>query len=186
SAFNGNLVTSSTYAMSTVSAIAPAGAEFVDFEFATAGSATTAFADDAHMWMEDADVSQSGWNLTSTWTAIDNNTVSWGAGTFTAVNGSSYSISAGNTGNMTAGVRYYIYLDVNVSTTALQTTTTASNAIGLGRVLMAVAEARTAPALAFFQTLGGAGGLQLSAGDIAALGLLATLDEVTETEISND
>src|SRR5690606_31987106 len=54
------------------------------------------------------------------------------------------------------------------------------------RVLMAVAEARTAPALAFFQTLGGAGGLQLSAGDIAALGLLATLDEVTETEISND
>lgn len=84
------------------------------------------------------DVSNWGWGQTSVFSSTDLNTVSWGAGTFTSASGVAYSIGAGNTGNMAA--KTYIYLDLNVSSTAYQITTTSANAVGLGKVLVAVAE----------------------------------------------
>lgn len=61
-----------------------------------------------------------------------------GAGTFTSASGDSYSISAGNTGDMAA--KTYIYLSLLESETEYQTSTTSSDSVGLGKVLIAVAE----------------------------------------------
>jgi fibronectin-binding autotransporter adhesin len=83
-------------------------------------------------------IATQGWTQTSAFSVSDADTVAWGAGTFTTAGGTSYSIGAGNTGNMAA--RTYIYLDIGVSTTAYQTTTTASTAVGAGKVLVAVAQ----------------------------------------------
>ena len=83
------------------------------------------------------DVSNWGWGQTCAFSSTDLNTVSWGAGTFKSADGTSYSISAGNTGNMAA--KTYIYLDLLTSTTAYQITTTPGNAVGVGKVLVAVA-----------------------------------------------
>lgn len=84
------------------------------------------------------DVSNWGWGQTCAFSSTDLDTVSWGAGTFTSANGLSYSISAGDTGNMSA--KTYIYLDLNVSNTVYQTTTTPATAVGVGKVLIAVAQ----------------------------------------------
>ncbi len=76
--------------------------------------------------------------------STDNDTVSWSAGTIRLASGVTYAIDAGNTGNMVALT--YIYLDTAVSTTALQTTTTYSNAVGDGRLLLAAAQNHAAGA----------------------------------------
>jgi hypothetical protein len=90
------------------------------------------------------DVSNWGWGQTCVFSSTDLNTVSWGAGTFKSANGVTYSISAGNTGNM-AG-KNYIYLDLNVSNTAYQITTNPATAVGVGKVLIAVANPDTTAA----------------------------------------
>lgn len=105
-----------------------------------------------------------GWTQTSVFSASDADTVAWTAGTFTASDGTAYSIGAGNTGNMSA--RTYIYLDIATSTTAYQVTTTATTAIGNGKCLIAVAENGTS--IAEFQLFGGIGGIKLSVADLAA------------------
>jgi hypothetical protein len=84
------------------------------------------------------DVSNWGWGQTCAFSSTDADTVTWGAGTFTSADGTSYSISAGNTGNMSA--KTYIYLSLLNSTTVYQTTTTSANSVGLGKVLVAVAQ----------------------------------------------
>jgi hypothetical protein len=84
------------------------------------------------------DVSNWGWGQTCAFTSTDIDTVSWGAGVFTSAGGETYAISAGNTGNMSA--KNYIYLDLLVSETAYQITTTPANAVGIGKVLIAVAQ----------------------------------------------
>ena len=80
-----------------------------------------------------------GWTQSCSFSVTDADTVAWGAGTFTSADGSSiYSIGAGNTGNMAA--RTYVYLDIAVSTTAYQVSTDVDDPIGVGKVLIAVAE----------------------------------------------
>jgi hypothetical protein len=76
--------------------------------------------------------------------STDNNTVSWAAGTIRLASGVTYSISAGNTGDMAALT--YIFLDTSVSTTVLQTTTNYSNAVGDNRLLLAAAQNHAAGA----------------------------------------
>jgi hypothetical protein len=110
----------------------------------------------------DTNIASQGWTQTCVFSSTDADTVSWGAGTFTTAAGTSYSISAGNTGNMTAIT--YIYLDIAVSTTAYQITTTATNAVGDGKVLIAVAQKSTTEAT--FQVFGGSGGVAITGGDI--------------------
>lgn len=85
-----------------------------------------------------------GWINTCVFSSTDADTVSWTSGTFTSADGTPYSISAGNTGNMTAIT--YIYLDINISKTSYQVTTTQSSVIGPGRVLIAVAQNQTTAA----------------------------------------
>lgn len=109
-------------------------------------------------------IASRGWSMTNAFAATDANTVSWGAGSFISADGTTYSIGAGNTGNMTA--RTYVYLDINVSTTAYQASTTATDAIGSGKVLVAVAEDTTTEA--FFQVFGGIGGVLVTANEVAA------------------
>ena len=110
-----------------------------------------------------------GWTQTSVFSASSATQVAWTSGTFTTSNGTSYSISSGNTGTMSA--RTYIYLNINVSTTAYQVTTTASTAVGDGKVLIATAINNTTEAT--LQVFGGAGGLNIDAASIVANSITA-------------
>ena len=83
------------------------------------------------------DIADQGWIQTCNFAVTDADTISWGAGIFKAADGTTYSIGAGNTGNMVA--RTYIYLDIAISVTAYQTTTNVLNCIGLGKVMIATA-----------------------------------------------
>jgi hypothetical protein len=111
-----------------------------------------------------------GWQCTCVFSATDADTVAWTSGTFTLSDGTAYSINAGNTGNMTA--RNYIYLDKAVSTTALQKTTTASTAVGSGKVLIATAINSTTEAL--WQVFSGTGGVQIGGGQIEQRSITAS------------
>ncbi len=79
-----------------------------------------------------------GWTQTCVFTSTDTDTVSWTSGTFTAADGTAYSIGAGNTGNM--AVKSYVYLNVAVSSIAYQVTTNPVVAIGDGKVFIAVCQ----------------------------------------------
>lgn len=105
-----------------------------------------------------------GWSQTCVFSVTDLDTVAWGSGTFTSADGTAYSIGAGNTGNMAA--KTYIYLDTSVSKIAYQTTTTASTAVGSGKVLIAVAQNGTGEAS--FLVLNGQGGINIDASSIVA------------------
>lgn len=72
-------------------------------------------------------------------TATDNDTVAWTAGTITFAGSTQYSIGASNTGNMASTALRYIYFDTGAATTALQVTTSATGFSGDGKTLMAVA-----------------------------------------------
>ena len=97
--------------------------------------------------LSNTNIAAQGWSQTCVFYTSDSNTINWSAGTLTTAAGTVYSISASDTGNMTA--KTYIYLDIGVSTTAYQTTTTASTAVGSGKVLVAIAW----PVLADYVTL---------------------------------
>lgn len=124
-------------------------------------------------------IANRGWTQTSAFSVTDLDTVAWGAGTFTSADGTSYSIGAGNTGNMSA--RTYIYLDIAVSTTAYQTTTTASTGVGAGKVLLATAiNGAVEPE---FEVFGGAGGSNINASQIVAGSL--TANEIAASTITS-
>ena len=111
-----------------------------------------------------------GWQCTCVFSATDADTVAWGAGVFTLADGTAYNIDAGNTGNMAA--RNYIYLNKAVSTTVLQKTTTASTAVGTGKVLIATAINSTTEAL--WQVFNGSGGVQIGGGQIEQRSITAS------------
>lgn len=128
--------------------------------------------------LSNTNVAAQGWTFTSTFSATDFNTIAWGTGTFTTAGGTSYSIGASNTGNMAATT--YIYLDIAVSTIALQTTTTATTAVGSGKVLIAVASPNTdSTSDATVQVFGGKGG------DIMLVDNLAANSASTNEFVSN-
>lgn len=114
-------------------------------------------------------VADRGWAQTSAFTVTDADTVAWGAGTFTSADGTAYSISAGNTGNMAA--KTYIYLDTLISTTVYQITTTPTLAVGAGKVLVAIAQNGTGEAT--FSVLDGQGGQNIDASSIVANSITA-------------
>jgi hypothetical protein len=100
------------------------------------------------------------------------------------MDGTTYNITAGNTGNMTA--RTFIYLDIAVSTTAFQITTTGSNAVGSGKILIGIAQNSTTQAI--FQIYDGYGGLKIKASDSIETGSIITdllaANAVTAAKIS--
>lgn len=119
-----------------------------------------------------------GWTTTTAFSITDADTVAWGAGTFTASDGTSYSIGAGNTGNMAA--RTYIYLDIAVSTTAYQSTTTATTAVGNGKVM--VATALNGSVEPTYEVYGGVGGTNIDASSIVASSI--TANEIAASTIT--
>jgi len=127
-------------------------------------------------------VSNRGWVQTSVF-SLNGSTpatqVDWAAGTFTSADGTAYSIGAGNTGVMSA--KTYIYLDTAVSTTAYQKTTTATTAVGTGKVLVAIAQNGTGEAT--YTVLGGQGGLNIDASNIVALSI--TANEIAASTITS-
>jgi len=115
----------------------------------------------------DSALALQGWSHNMVFSATDHDTVAWSSGTITLSSGTTYSIDAGNTGNMAAIT--YIYLNIAVSVTVLQITTTAGTAAGDGKILIAVAQNVAAGKKAIFQVFGGAGqGVLIVAGNITA------------------
>lgn len=116
---------------------------------------------------EGSEISIQGWSNDIEFSSTDYNTVAWASGTITLLDGTTYSITGGNTGDISALT--YIYLDINVSTTVLQTSTTATDAVGAGKILVAVAKNNTdTSSKATFQAFGGQGGQQLAVDNISA------------------
>ena len=127
---------------------------------------------------------------TIVFSVTDADTIAWAAGTITLSNGRTFSIDAGNTGNMAALT--YIYLDPGASSTVLQTTTTAATAMGANKVLLGTAQNNTVTAN--FVPYGpgqllvdGAniGALSIVAGNIAANAVTATKISVTNLAAIN-
>ena len=119
-----------------------------------------------------------GWVHNLAFSATDHDTVAWASGAITLSDGTAYAISAGNTGTMSAAT--YIFLDIGVSATALQISTTATDAVGANRILVAVAQNVASGKDARFQVFGGADAddLVLVTADILAA------DTVTANEIA--
>jgi len=117
-----------------------------------------------------SEISIQGWQSTLVFTASDYRVVGWSAGndeTITLMDGTVYTFTAGNTGNMAALT--YIYLDIATSTTVLQTSTTASDAVGTGKILVGVAQNNSdTSSNATYQVFGGTGGQMLGVDYIAA------------------
>lgn len=88
-----------------------------------------------------SEIAIQGWTHDCVFSVTDANTVAWSSGTITLMNGATYSIDAGNTGNMAAET--FVYLDIGTSITVLQTTTTKATAVGLGKIMVAVCEDAT-------------------------------------------
>ena len=95
--------------------------------------------------------------------------VAWTSGTITTSDGTSYSIVSGNTGTMSA--QTYIYLDIAVSSTVLQVTTTMPTAVWDGKMLLATAKNNTTEAI--FQVFNGIGGVNLAGSNIVAESITA-------------
>ncbi|MGE0278349.1 MAG: hypothetical protein AB7R40_23380 [Nitrospiraceae bacterium] len=124
-----------------------------------------------------------GWSHNLVFSATDNDTVAWTSGSIYLRDGTTYSISAGNTGNITTVT--YIFLDLAVSATVLQTTTTASSAVGPNRILVAVANDVASGKDAQFQVMGGAddGELVLITADVIAANTI-TANEIAANTIT--
>lgn len=126
-----------------------------------------------------------GWQFTGTFSASDSDTVAWTSGTlsFPASN-QTFSISGGNTGNMSTIT--YIYFD-KASPTVLLTTTTATTAVGANKVLVAVAQNVASPKDATFQVFGGSGGVnQLITADSIAANTITANEIATNTITANN
>lgn len=108
--------------------------------------------------------------------ATDYNTVGWLAVTLHTA-AADYSISSGNTGNMSAGTPYYIYFDPAISTTSFQVTTSVAAATAEDVILICIAypKADTSQEAFFLPGVGILGGLgeeHISA-NLAAFNILA-------------
>lgn len=124
-----------------------------------------------------------GWSHDLAFTSSDHNTVAWSSGSIETADGTTYSIDAGNTGNIAAVT--YIYLDTDTSTSVLQTSTTASDAVGANRILIAVAKDVASGKLARFQVFGGdnQGTPLITANNITANTI--TADEIAANTITS-
>ena len=103
------------------------------------------------------DISLQGWSSTMAFTASTYRKVGWGSSTIILTDGTTFSISAGDTGNMAAAT--FIYFDKTTSTTTLQVSVTGADAVGANKILVGVAVPNSDTAsMATFQIFGGKGG----------------------------
>lgn len=126
-----------------------------------------------------SEISIQGWQHDMAFSATDHDTVAWASGTITLLDGTTYNITGANTSTMSAIT--YIYLDIGTSITVLQTTTTATTAVGTGKIIIAVAQNVASGNNAIFQVFGGKAlggmGKLIVASDITA-------DAITANEIA--
>ncbi len=133
-----------------------------------------------------SEIAIQGWQHDMVFSATDHDTVAWGSGTITLMDGTTYSIDAGDTGTMSA--INYIFLDINDSITVLQKSTNLASdpATGSGRILIAVAEDVASGRKAVFQVFGGKAlggfGALIVASNIAAN--IITADEIHANTIT--
>lgn len=121
-----------------------------------------------------SEVAIQNWNFSGTFSVTDADTVAWTSGTLTFLDGTSYSILAGNTGNMSAF--NYIYLDTAVSITVLQVAT--SFTPGAGKVIIATAQNGTTEAS--YLMMGGSGDLYVDGANISAASVIASKMSVAQ------
>ena len=124
-------------------------------------------------------IADRGWSQTCVFSVTDADTISWGSGIFTSADGTVYNIVAGNTGNMAA--KTYIYLDIGISSTTYQVTTTSATSVGVGKVLLAVAQNGTTEAT--YEVMFGQGGKNIDAANIVAGSI--TANEIAATTITS-
>lgn len=134
---------------------------------ATAGSIIATSYLSGTVGLTNTNIAAMGWTSTIVFSATDYRVITWAAGVLTTAAGTSYNILTGNTGNMATTT--YIYLDIAVSTTELQHTTTATTANGSGKILIAVANPNSdTTSKATLQAFGGIGGQILMVDNIVA------------------
>lgn len=174
---NGNLTGGTTYYY-WLKAVNTSG---YSSDFSTVASATP-----RNVASTDNQISSIGWVQDCVFSSTNNTTVAWTTGTFKTSADVTYNILTGNTGVMAA--RTYIYLDIAVSTTEYQTTTTATNAVGDNKVLIGVAENVVGVTKdATFQIFGGAGGQSpfIDSGNIVA-GSITTNEIAANTIVAGN
>ena len=134
---NAELATDGTLTISKVVLTGLQGGSQIDGQYLLANTVGSAA----------ANLALRNWTTDLVFSVTDADTIAWSTGNIILSDGTSYAITAGNTGNMSA--RTYIYLDIAVSTTALQLTTTASSSVGNGKKLIATAINGTSEATYF-------------------------------------
>lgn len=155
-----------------------AGQTNIDASSIVTGSITSNELGSASVTSAKGNLALRGWTTTTTFSSTSATQVDWTSGTFTASDGTAYSISSGNTGAM--GAKTYIYLDIGTSTTAYQVTTTATSAVGDGKILIATAQNNTTESI--FQVFGGPGGLNVDASNIVTGSI--TANEIAASTIT--
>ncbi len=134
-----------------------------------------------------SEIAIQGWTHDMVFSVTDADTIAWSSGTVTLMNGDTYSIDAGNTGNMAAET--YIYLDAGTSITVLQATTTKATAVGSGKIMVAVCENATGEAefVVFGSAEANIDGAKIRAASVTANEITAgtiTANEITGSTLS--
>ena len=122
------------------------------------------------------------WTSSILFSSTDENTVTWASGSIVLAEGTTYTITSSNTGNMSALT--YIYFDKGTSTTDLQASTTASDAVGNSKILIAVAENNDGYD-AIFQVFNGSGGMVITTTNIST-GAVTANEVATNTLTANN
>jgi len=123
-----------------------------------------------------------GFVSTLVWTATDADTASWASGTIKTSDGTSYSITSGNTGNIAATT--YVYLDPDTSITVLQKTTTATTAVGDEIILVAIVQKGATGAKCIIDVISSQG--TTVDGDRITTGKIESADGNTYFDLDND
>jgi len=156
----------------------------------TSGILSVAYSSEAHatprnVASADTNIAHRGWVQTCVFTPTPGspgNTVTWGAGTLTSSDATTYNIDAGTTGVMAA--KTYIYFNT-ATPTVYNVTTTATSAVGDGKVMIGIAQNHATKTEATFQIMNDSA-MNIDANSIVANSITASLIEagtISATEI---
>jgi len=105
------------------------------------------------------------WSSNVVFSSTDYDTAAWASGSLLSSNGTTYAISANNSGNIAAVT--YIYLDTGASVTELQKSTTYSDVVGINKIhLSTITPSTDVNQYCKIQTFGGLGGRLFSGEDL--------------------
>ena len=111
-------------------------------------------------------IANQSWGQSCAFTATSYQNVNWGMGVISFSDGNDYNISAGTTGNI-SGTKAYVYLDLDISTTAYQKTEDITNTTGPNKAIIAVCTKNSNhSSKATYQLFGGGGGIVIDGGTL--------------------